>query len=103
MAPVSIWIVAAKIRARRRPGPARAGGRGRTGRSRPAGPLTNGQVAVWFHEEEVIEADTRFDNLDVFVWHMVRHRAVRKGVLSRDDVEADFAALGQDGAKILFS
>ncbi|XVU26685.1 hypothetical protein ACQPZJ_06430 [Actinoplanes sp. CA-054009] len=60
--------------------------------------LTNGQVAVWFHEEEVIEAGTRFDNLDVFVWHMVRYRAVRDGALSRDEVEADFRALGQDGA-----
>ncbi|MFE3027308.1 hypothetical protein [Nocardia tengchongensis] len=60
--------------------------------------LTNGQVAVWFHEEEVVEAGTRFDNLDVFVWLMVRYRAVRAGVLERSAVEADFQALGQDGA-----
>ncbi|GAA0490281.1 hypothetical protein Ade02nite_24170 [Paractinoplanes deccanensis] len=60
--------------------------------------LTNGQVAVWFHEEEVVEEGTRFANLDVFVWHMVRYRAVRDGVLSRGEVAADFRALGQDGA-----
>ncbi|MEU0545133.1 hypothetical protein [Nocardia sp. NPDC005978] len=60
--------------------------------------LANGQVAVWFHEEEVIEAETRFDNLDVFLWSFVRYGAVRAGVLTRDAVEADFHALGQDGA-----
>jgi hypothetical protein len=60
--------------------------------------LTNGQVAVWFHEEEVIEADTRFDNLDVFVWSLVRYHAVRSGALALADVEDDFVALGQDGA-----
>ncbi|MGX1807969.1 hypothetical protein ACWIGI_19805 [Nocardia sp. NPDC055321] len=60
--------------------------------------LTNGQVAVWFHEEEVIEAETRFDNLDVFLWSYVRYAAVRAGALSRDAVEADFQALAQDGA-----
>ncbi|MEV0247136.1 hypothetical protein AB0H76_11155 [Nocardia sp. NPDC050712] len=60
--------------------------------------LTNGQVAVWFHEEEVIEGGTRFDNLDVFLWSYVRYRAVRDGVLPLADVEADFLALGQDGA-----
>ncbi|WP_405497681.1 hypothetical protein [Nocardia sp. NBC_00511] len=60
--------------------------------------LTNGQVAVWFHEEEVVEAGTRFDNLDVFLWSYVRYRAVRAGKLSLSDVEADFLSLGQDGA-----
>ena len=59
--------------------------------------LTNGQVATWFHEEEVIEANTRFDNPDVFVWTMVRYQAVREGKLNRADVEADFVALAQDG------
>ncbi|MFG1989932.1 hypothetical protein ACGFJ7_08120 [Actinoplanes sp. NPDC048988] len=49
-------------------------------------------------EEEVIEAGTRFADLGVFVWHMVRYRAVRNGTLSRDEVEADFRALAQDGA-----
>ncbi|MBL7260480.1 hypothetical protein [Paractinoplanes lichenicola] len=63
--------------------------------------LTNGQVAIWFHEEEVIEAGTRFDNLDVFVWTMVRYRAVREGVLERADVEDDFRSLAQDGLKNL--
>ncbi|MEU2253528.1 hypothetical protein [Nocardia xishanensis] len=60
--------------------------------------LTNGQVAVWFHEEEVLEGGTRFDNLDVFLWSFVRYRAVRAGKLARSEVEADFLALGQDGA-----
>ncbi|WP_040810631.1 hypothetical protein [Nocardia concava] len=60
--------------------------------------LTNGQVAVWFHEENVVEGGTRFDNLDVFLWTYVRYRAVRAGKLAREDVEADFRALGQDGA-----
>ncbi|MBW6435803.1 hypothetical protein KZ829_18845 [Actinoplanes hulinensis] len=59
--------------------------------------LTNGQVAVWFHEEQVIEADTRFDNLDVFLYAIVRYQAVRAGVLNRADVEADLRALGQPG------
>ncbi|MFB8001298.1 hypothetical protein [Nocardia sp. NPDC056000] len=59
--------------------------------------LTNGQVAVWFHEEEVVEAGTRFDNLDVFVWSYVRYQAVRAGRLERAAVESDFLALGQDG------
>ncbi|QLY27993.1 hypothetical protein [Nocardia huaxiensis] len=60
--------------------------------------LTSGQVAVWFHEEEVLEEGTRFDNLDVFLWSYVRYRAVRAGKLALADVEADFRALGQDGA-----
>ncbi|WP_067538337.1 hypothetical protein [Nocardia crassostreae] len=60
--------------------------------------LTNGQVAVWFHEEEVLEGGTRFDNLDVFVWSYVRYRAVRAGRLDLSAVAADFRALGQDGA-----
>jgi hypothetical protein len=60
--------------------------------------LTNGQVGLWFHEEEVVEGGTRFDNLDVFIWSAVRYRAVRKGRLDRAAVEADFLALGQDGA-----
>ncbi|MBL1078501.1 hypothetical protein JK358_29260 [Nocardia sp. 2] len=60
--------------------------------------LTNGQVAVWFHEEEVVEEGTRFDNLDVFLWSFVRYRAVRAGRLALAEVEADFLALGQDGA-----
>ncbi|MDG5801510.1 hypothetical protein P9869_02280 [Streptomyces ossamyceticus] len=59
--------------------------------------LTNGRVAVWFHEEEVVEADTQFDNLDVFVWSLVRYHAVRAGTLRLSDVEADFRALGQPG------
>ncbi|MET9536873.1 hypothetical protein ABZY16_05105 [Streptomyces sp. NPDC006553] len=41
--------------------------------------LTDGRVAVWFHEEEVLEPHTRFDSLDVFVWTMVRYHAVRSG------------------------
>lgn len=60
--------------------------------------LTNGQVAVWFHEEEVVEGGTRFDNLDIFLWSFVRYRAVRAGKLELSAVEADFRALGQDGA-----
>jgi hypothetical protein len=60
--------------------------------------LTNGQVAIWFHEEEVLEEGTRFDNLDVFLWSYVRYEAVRDGTLDLAEVEADFHALGQDGA-----
>ncbi|WP_027346276.1 hypothetical protein [Hamadaea tsunoensis] len=60
--------------------------------------LANGQVAIWFHEEEVLEGGTRFDNLDVFLWSAVRYAAVRRGTLRRSEVEADFIALGQDGA-----
>ncbi|GIM91350.1 hypothetical protein [Paractinoplanes toevensis] len=60
--------------------------------------LTNGQVAIWFHEEEVLEEGTRFDNLDVFLWSYVRYEAVRDGTLDLAEVEADFVALGQDGA-----
>ncbi|HWS36560.1 MAG TPA: hypothetical protein VN408_27970 [Actinoplanes sp.] len=59
--------------------------------------LVNGQVAVWFHEEGVLEADTRFDHLDVFVWSLIRYYAVRAGVLPRTAVEADFLALNQGG------
>jgi hypothetical protein len=59
--------------------------------------LTSGQVAVWFHEEEVLEGHTRFDNLDVFLWSQVRYEAVRDGTLALADVAADFESLGQDG------
>ena len=60
--------------------------------------LADGRVAVWFNEEEVLEGHTRFDNLDVFLWSMVRYHAVRAGVLERAAVEADFLALNQAGA-----
>ncbi|MEU4236383.1 hypothetical protein [Actinoplanes sp. NPDC026619] len=60
--------------------------------------LADGQVAVWFHEEEVLEGHTRFDNLDVFLWSYVRYEAVREGTLALADVEADFVSLGQAGA-----
>ncbi|UGT68440.1 hypothetical protein LTT66_35770 [Nocardia gipuzkoensis] len=60
--------------------------------------LTTGQIGIWFHEEEVVEESTRFDDLDVFVWSVVRYHAVRAGVLQRAAVEADFLSLGQDGA-----
>ncbi|MET8976889.1 hypothetical protein ABZX85_14840 [Streptomyces sp. NPDC004539] len=59
--------------------------------------LTNGRVAVWFHEEEVIEEGTQFDSLDVYVWSLVRYHAVRRGVLELADVEADFRSLAQPG------
>ncbi|MEU1754035.1 hypothetical protein ABZ436_15400 [Micromonospora matsumotoense] len=59
--------------------------------------LANGQVGLWFHEEEVVEGDTRFDNLDVFLWSVVRYHAVRAGRLERAAVETDFRSLGQDG------
>ncbi|MFF9780259.1 hypothetical protein ACF1HJ_42320 [Streptomyces sp. NPDC013978] len=60
--------------------------------------LTSGRVAVWFHEEQVIEADTQYDNLDVFLWSLVRYAAVRTGVLDLASVEADFRSLEQPGA-----
>ncbi|MCY0923046.1 MULTISPECIES: hypothetical protein [unclassified Streptomyces] len=59
--------------------------------------LAGGRVAMWFHEEEVIEADTQFDNLDVFLWTVVRYHAVRAGVLDLAEVEADLRRLGQPG------
>ncbi|QDY77667.1 hypothetical protein [Streptomyces qinzhouensis] len=59
--------------------------------------LTSGRVALWFHEEEVLEADTQYDNLDVFLWSAVRYRAVRAGALDLAAVEADFRSLGQPG------
>ncbi|MCC9711211.1 hypothetical protein E4N62_41915 [Streptomyces sp. MNU76] len=60
--------------------------------------LTSGRVALWFHEEQVIEADTQYDNLDVFLWSVVRYAAVRAGVLDPAAVEADFRSLGRPGA-----
>ncbi|GGV21790.1 hypothetical protein [Streptomyces spectabilis] len=60
--------------------------------------LTDGRVAVWFHEEEAVEADTQHDSLDVFLWSLVRYHAVRAGVLDLAEVEGDFRALGQPGA-----
>lgn len=59
--------------------------------------LADGRVALWFHEEEVVEGGTRYDNLDVFLWSQVRFHAVRRGVLDLAAVEADFRALGQPG------
>ncbi|MFJ5809640.1 hypothetical protein [Streptomyces sp. NPDC093093] len=59
--------------------------------------LAGGRVEVWFHEEEVIEADTQFDNLDVFLWTVVRYHAVRAGVLDLAEVEPDLRSLGQPG------
>lgn len=59
--------------------------------------LASGRVAVWFHEEEVIEADTQYDNLDVFLWSVLRYHAIRAGALELADVEADFRSLGQPG------
>ncbi|MFD4576696.1 hypothetical protein ACFWNK_30580 [Streptomyces sp. NPDC058417] len=59
--------------------------------------LTDGRVALWSHEEEVVEESTRYDSLDVFVWSAVRYQAVRAGVLDLAEVEADFRSLGQDG------
>lgn len=60
--------------------------------------LTSGHVALWFHEEGVLEGNTRFDDLDTFLWSMVRYRAVRSGRLDPEQVAADFRVLGQDGA-----
>ncbi|MGW1738186.1 hypothetical protein ACWCPQ_05185 [Nocardia sp. NPDC001965] len=60
--------------------------------------LTDGQVAIWFHEEEVLEGGTRFDDLETFLWSLVRYHAVRVGRLDPEPIAADFRALGQDGA-----
>jgi hypothetical protein len=49
------------------------------------------------HEEQVLEDSTRFDNLDVFLWSVVRHGAVRAGVLDLSSVEEDFHSLAQPG------
>ncbi|MEU8777105.1 hypothetical protein [Streptomyces sp. NPDC048606] len=55
------------------------------------------EQALWFHEEEAIEEGTGFDDLDVFVWTMLRYHAVRAGVLDPVEVERDFRTLGQPG------
>ncbi|MFG3283294.1 hypothetical protein [Streptomyces sp. NPDC048111] len=60
--------------------------------------LADGRVGLWFHEEEVIEAHTRFDDPDVFLWTLVRYHAVRTGALPLASVEPDFRSLGQAGA-----
>ncbi|MGR6998397.1 hypothetical protein ACU686_10355 [Yinghuangia aomiensis] len=60
--------------------------------------LTTGRVAVWFHEEQVIEAHTDYDSIDAFVWSLVRYQAVRDGALDLPSVEAEFRELGQPGA-----
>ncbi|WP_433378131.1 hypothetical protein ACQPZX_11125 [Actinoplanes sp. CA-142083] len=60
--------------------------------------LADGRVAHWFHEEEVLEGDTRYDTLDVFLWSIVRYQAVRAGRLTLAEIEADFRALDQPGA-----
>ncbi|MFF5234321.1 hypothetical protein [Dactylosporangium sp. NPDC000521] len=59
--------------------------------------LTNGRIAVWFHEEQVIEGHTQFDNLDVFLYSIVRYQAARSGVLDRAAVAEELRALGQPG------
>ncbi|MGW6512499.1 hypothetical protein ACWGCP_34145 [Streptomyces niveus] len=45
----------------------------------------------------VIEPHTQFDNLDVFLWSVVRSHAVRAGALDLAAVEPDFRSLGQPG------
>ncbi|GLV87474.1 hypothetical protein Slala03_71630 [Streptomyces lavendulae subsp. lavendulae] len=60
--------------------------------------LADGRVALWFHEEEVIEAHTQFDDPDVFLWTLVRYHAVRTGALDLATVESDFRSLAQAGA-----
>jgi hypothetical protein len=62
--------------------------------------MHTGEVALWFHEEEVVEAHTRFVGLDVFLWSKVRQQAVSAGVLPLAEVEADFLALAQPGALV---
>jgi hypothetical protein len=63
--------------------------------------LTNGKVAIWFHEESSIEEHTQFDNLDVFLWSMIRLGAVRKKKLAKQDIANDFEILAQPGALFL--
>jgi hypothetical protein len=60
-----------------------------------------GQVAVWNHETGAIEGHTGFDNLDLFLWSVVRLAAVHDGRIGRDEIEADFEALAQPGALLL--
>ncbi|MFF3020632.1 hypothetical protein [Streptomyces sp. NPDC057939] len=60
--------------------------------------LADGRVALWFHEEEVIEAQTQFDDPDVFLWTLVRHHAIRTGVLNPATIESDVRSLAQAGA-----
>jgi hypothetical protein len=58
---------------------------------------------VWNHEESRIEHHTQFDDIDVFLWSMVRIGALRAGVIGYPDVEADFDALAQPGALVLLA
>ncbi|MEV6348397.1 hypothetical protein [Actinoplanes sp. NPDC051851] len=59
--------------------------------------LPDGSIRIWFHEEETLEEGTGFDNLDVFLWTMVRYRATLDGSLELAEVEDDLRALGQPG------
>jgi hypothetical protein len=63
--------------------------------------LTSGRVAVWNHEEGTIEGHTDFDNIDVFLWSMVRVAALHSRVLGYPDIEPDIDALAQRGALFL--
>jgi hypothetical protein len=52
-------------------------------------------------EESSIEDHTQFDNLDVFLWSMIRLGAVRKKKLAKKDIANDFETLAQPGALFL--
>lgn len=65
--------------------------------------LPNGKVAVWNHEESSIEDHTQFEDLDVFLWSMLRLGAVRAKKLAKADIAGDFEALAQPGALFLLN
>lgn len=63
--------------------------------------LASGRVALWNHEEGVIERDSQFNSIDVFLWTMVRVSALRAGILRYADIEPEFNALGQQAPLML--
>jgi len=60
--------------------------------------LTNGQVALWIHDEGGLEeGGAGFDGLDALLWWKVRAAAVHRGVLTWSDVEPELVALQEAG------
>ncbi|MFE0703995.1 hypothetical protein [Streptomyces sp. NPDC058872] len=60
--------------------------------------MTNGRVMAWDHSGGVEGYEwSGFSSMDVFLWAMVRYRAVVTGVLPADEVRADFVAMGEPG------
>ena len=57
--------------------------------------LDTGLVVSYGCDEDILRNDETFDNLDVFLWIMIRLNSVLEGVLDLDDVEGDIEELDQ--------